>query len=116
MGCNDLSSGIRQEHDNSRDVFAQLFHDIDTDNDKFITKYELQKYLEKLRTDIITRNKEINKDNEYFDIRGVCKFKYDEVFENKEKNIKTNKLRLIIEKFVKINLWNFRFITRLFRK
>lgn len=73
-------------------------------------------FIEHITNNYFNKFKEINNDNEYFDIRGVCKFKYDEVFENKEKNIQTNKLRLIIEKFIRINLWNLRFITRLFRK
>ena len=73
-------------------------------------------FIEHITNNYFNKFKDINSDNEYFDIRGVCKFKYDEVFENREKNIKTNKLRLIIEKFIRINLWNLRFITRLFRK
>jgi len=73
-------------------------------------------FIEHITNNYFNKFKDIISDNEYFDIRGVCKFRYDEVFANREKNIQTSKLKLIMEKYIKINLWNFRFITRLFSK
>jgi len=73
-------------------------------------------FIEHITNNYFNKFKDNKIDNEYFDIRGVCKFKYNEVFEHKEINIQTYSFKIIIDKFMKIFLWKFRFLIRLFRK
>ena len=53
------------------------------------------------------------RDQNYMDIRGVCKFKVNDIFEDQNKLKKLNNNFLLI-KFFKIILWKLRFITKKF--
>ncbi len=72
-------------------------------------------FIEHMTNNYFDKFKNNKGDNSYFDIRGVCKFKYEEVFENKQNCIELNKYKIIFDKFINQLIWKFRFITRLFR-
>jgi len=73
-------------------------------------------FIEHMTNNYFDKFKDTNGDNSYIDIRGVCKFKYEEVFENIQYCIELSNYKIIFDKFIKNMIWKLRFITRLYKK
>ncbi len=71
-------------------------------------------FIEHMTNNYFDRFSNLNK-NDYNDIRGVCKFDTESVFDEKNYQKKVKDFFNII-KFLKSLLWKFRFLSRLFKK
>ena len=72
-------------------------------------------FIEHMTNNYFDKFNNVKGDSSYLDIRGVCKFKSEEVFENIQNCIELENYKIIFDKYIKKLIWKFRFITRLFK-